>query len=89
MEGDAKGVISAVMSSEQSSCREGHLIEDIKAATLGLHQWKMEFVRRVGNVAAHILAKHAVANCLNRSWVEDFPACIHETIRLEQVASAS
>jgi hypothetical protein len=66
LEGDAKGVIAVVMSLEQSLCREGHLIEDIKATMQGLQQWKMEFVRREGNYAAHILAKYVVANLINR-----------------------
>lgn len=66
LEGDSKGVIDAVLSSEKTYCREGHLIDDIKTATQVLYQttgqWKMEFVRRDGNCAAHTLAKYAVTN---------------------------
>ena len=33
---------------------------------------------------AHSLAKLAVTNLMDRTWVEDFPECIRETVLLEQ-----
>ncbi|XP_059429074.1 uncharacterized protein LOC132162872 [Corylus avellana] len=73
LEGDAKGVVDTVKYTKKSNCRDGHVMEDIKETVRIFFQWRLEFVRRKGNCAAHILAKLVVANLQDRTWTEDFP----------------
>jgi hypothetical protein len=39
--------------------------------------------KREGNQAAHELAKFAVRNQLDRTWVEEIPECISVIVSLE------
>jgi ribonuclease HI len=86
LEGDAKGVIEAVMSGTLTCSGLGPLVEDIRMLLRDVSQWKMEFVRRDKNVAAHFLAKWAVRTAIDRIWTEAVPECIKEIIILEQAA---
>jgi hypothetical protein len=49
-------------------------------------QWKIDFVRRESNSAAHSLAKLAVRNDVERTSKEELPDCIRDTVLLEQAA---
>jgi hypothetical protein len=49
-------------------------------------QWKVEAVSRVANNAAHILAKLAVTERVDRSWLGVTPSCIREVALSEQFA---
>jgi hypothetical protein len=60
-------------------------VEDIKSELRWFTQWKMSFVNREGNQAAHILSKFAVKNGVDIVWSESSD-CIRETILLEQLA---
>jgi hypothetical protein len=41
-------------------------------------------VKREGNKVAHNLAKFALMNCITDTWHDMHPACIRETLLLEQ-----
>jgi hypothetical protein len=49
-------------------------------------QWKVEAVSQVANNAAHILAKLAVTERVDRSWLGVTPSCIREVAIFEQFA---
>ena len=57
----------------EAAAEMGHVMEDIKEAIQVLSQWRLEFVKREGNCAAHVLAKLAVTSLLDRTWKEDLP----------------
>jgi hypothetical protein len=78
LEGNARGVIEAVKNEATNYNKVGHLVEDIKLSLQNFLQWKIDFVRRGSNYAAHCLAKLAV-----RIWMPD---CIRDTVLLEQTA---
>jgi ribonuclease HI len=87
LEGDAKGVVDAVNCEEPDSSSLGHLVEDIKVKLQSFIQWKMCFVKRAGNQAAHGLSRFAVKQGLDDVWTYP-PDCIRDLILLEQVALA-
>ncbi|XP_059453477.1 uncharacterized protein LOC132184014 [Corylus avellana] len=78
LEGDAKVVIEAVLSNEPDWSRRGHLIDDIRTALTSFTQWKMAYVQRDANKAAHRLARMATAQSMDKVWTFDFPECIRE-----------
>ena len=61
------------------------MVVDLQVEVKWSTSWRMVFVQHVGNNAAHILAKHAVKNVLDRIWVIP-PDCIRDTLLLEQFA---
>jgi ribonuclease HI len=84
-EGDAKLVVDAVNSGEIDRGRIGHVVEDLRAEMTWSISWKMGYVQRGNNSAAHGLAKHAVKNVLDRIWVIP-PDCIRDIFLSEQFA---
>jgi hypothetical protein len=86
MEGDAKGVIDAIHSEEVDRSWMGHKNEDIKVELKSKAHWQLTFVKREGNNVAHNLAKFALKNCISDTWHDAPPACISETLLLEQSA---
>jgi ribonuclease HI len=86
LKGDAKVVVEVVNSKIfDDSCR-GHLTEDIRTMLLHLSCWEIGYVRRVENKVAHVLARLALNNNLNRVWQYDPPECIREILDAEQFA---
>lgn len=61
-------------------------MDDIKVVLQEFSLWKMDFVRRDSNCAAHFLANWAVRMAIKHTWTEDVPECIREVIVLEQDA---
>jgi ribonuclease HI len=87
-EGDAQEAVDAINSTAWDLSHLGHLAADVKTEMQGLLQWKVTHVRRNGNTAAHILSKFAAQYALDRTWCDDLPECIKETISLEKLALA-
>jgi ribonuclease HI len=59
-EGDAKMVVDALLSEEEDRSRLGNVIEDIKEEIRIVPHWKLPFVRRDANKAAHVQSKFVV-----------------------------
>jgi hypothetical protein len=85
-EGDAKAIIDAINSSDCDLSSLGHIVADVRVGVEGLSQWQFTFVRRNGNLAAHTLSKFATLYALDRTWRDERPDCIKETIFLGQSA---
>jgi ribonuclease HI len=88
-EGDAKVVVDGINSAEVDKGWMGHVLADIKHELSALEGWRVQFVRREDNTAAHLLAQMTVQLNLNRTWDEMIPACIQEGIASEQVTTGS
>ena len=86
MEGDAKMITEAVKSNAPHWSKWGHLIDDIRYRFQNFTQWTMAYVKRDANQAAHMVARMATAQVLDRTWNNDFPECIHEFCRSERAA---
>jgi hypothetical protein len=61
------------------------LIDDIQMQLQQVTQWRMEFVCREGNQAAHNLAKMAVKDDVNYQWVFVTPECIVDIVKMEHI----
>ena len=77
------GVVNSTIADD--SCR-GHLTEDIRTMLLHFSCWEMGYVRREENKVAHVLARLALNNNLDRVWQSDPPKCICEILDAEQFA---
>jgi hypothetical protein len=80
LEGDASVVIEALRREGEDLSRFGNVILETKELLKGFHFWEANLVRREGNNAAHLLARHATNQELNQVWVDSFPSCISGTI---------
>jgi ribonuclease HI len=83
-EGDAKRVVDGINSAEVD---RGWT--ELKQELANLANWKVQFIRRDDNKAAHLLTKSVVQSDLNQTWNNMPPACIQEVLALEYLASAS
>jgi ribonuclease HI len=84
-EGDAKNVTEAVKGAEIDESKLGHLVEDMRVKLQTFPQWKMSYVKRTGNQAAHCLSRFAIHQGAEVEWTGT-PHCIHDIIRLEHIA---
>ena len=66
--------------------RVGLLVDYFLCETHALQFWRMFFVSREGNNAAHSLSKFATRNIVDKQWLHDSPNCILDIIMMEQVA---
>ena len=87
-EGDAKGIIDAVLSDEVDRGSMGHMIANLKQKLGGFVNSLISHVKRENNCVAHILARGAAKLGLNNTWLIMPPACIADTLLLEQLALA-
>ncbi|XP_059461784.1 uncharacterized protein LOC132190750 [Corylus avellana] len=86
LEGDAKTIVDAVNSTEPDWSRIGHLVDDIRMEIQTFTSWKVAYVRREANHVAHMLARMATTQIMDRLWTFVPPDCIAETIVSEQTA---
>jgi ribonuclease HI len=86
VEGDAKVIVDAVVSQAPDWSRRGHLIEDIRSALRSFPHWTMAYVKRGANQAAHMVARLATAQVMDKTWSYDFPECLSEMCKAEQIA---
>jgi ribonuclease HI len=88
-EGDTKIVVNGVKSSEGDWSRKGMLLKDIKLELQSIPQWRMTFIHRDGNKAAHALSKIALKNNVNHKWLDTTPNCINNIVRMGYSALSS
>jgi hypothetical protein len=62
------------------------MINDAKILLNSLQEWRVCHIKRMGNKAAHILAKHGLTVDEDHLWSTDFPSFIHD-IALSDVVS--
>ncbi|XVF13195.1 hypothetical protein REPUB_Repub08aG0187200 [Reevesia pubescens] len=79
-EGDSMVTIGAVNSSSTNNSITGWIVESIKVLAQSFHLFKLNHVRRNGNVVAHSLAKHAKEVDDYEAWMEDTPSFLHELV---------
>ena len=73
VEGDSLKVIAAINSPKQSRTQWGHIIEDIKKASLCLQACSFCHVSRGGNSLGHSLVRRAVLTADTDVWLEELP----------------
>jgi hypothetical protein len=89
LEGDAKVVVDAVNARAPVWTRWGHLVEDISLTLQNMSCWKMCFIRRAANQAAHAMARMAVKQEMERVWFNDAPNCLLPIIVSEFLAQGT
>jgi ribonuclease HI len=83
LEGDAKTVVLAVISTEPDDSNKGQVTADIRATLRAVPWWEMKYTRRDANRAAHALAELAVRQNVNRVWFSNPPDCISVILRAD------
>jgi hypothetical protein len=78
------GYLDAVLSNEPDWSWKGHLVDDIRVDLKHFTHWKLSYVRREANQAAHLLARLATRQKIEKLWPSAPPSCIAETIVTEQ-----
>jgi len=78
LEGDSLIVVSALNKEEPYWSSFGHIIEDIRAKLQNIPSVRVQHVSRDANKVAHVLAKAAVSQMLDNSWIEECPSYIQE-----------
>lgn len=58
----------------------GPIIEEVKQLLASRVRWRVTWVRRSANNAAHLLAKDCVANNRYNVWLHEPPDCILQTV---------
>jgi ribonuclease HI len=86
LEGDALQIVAAVQTDSQHWSRFGHIVDGIKLGLSQLRSWQINHVKRDANSAAHVLAREAIKNVIDRVWVEETPNCIYGIVLREQFA---
>ena len=76
LEGDAQGVTDALMGCSSPPIFIQMIIEGIKRQKYNALVWKVNYVRRTYNMAAHLLARNAQFVSNSVVWVEDIPPFI-------------
>lgn len=87
-EGDAKTIVEAMNSGAENRSSIGMVMEDLRQVLQTLVTWKISCIKREGNNSAHVLAKFATKNDLEKVWVHP-PDCIREQLLLELFALAA
>jgi ribonuclease HI len=83
-EGDTKTVVDGVNLLQDDWSSTGMLLEDIRTELKTIPSWRMRFVRREENKAAHALAKAATKEFHNQQWMCATPEYISEIARMER-----
>ncbi|XP_059455324.1 uncharacterized protein LOC132185582 [Corylus avellana] len=83
LEGDAKIVVDALLLTEPNWSKIGHQIADMKMLLDAFPSWSVRAVGRAVNNAAHVIARMAVKDNIERTWRGCYPKCIHDIIRKE------
>ena len=58
----------------------GPVIEEVKMMLQAREQWKISWVRRSANGAAHALAREGVSSELCKVWLHEPPDCILQVV---------
>ncbi|XP_042964755.1 uncharacterized protein LOC122298980 [Carya illinoinensis] len=84
IEGDAKTVIEGFIGINSNCSSQGQLLDDIQHLMLGHADWKLNFVKRSGNKAAHIATKLGMYLESEAVWIEDGPPEVMSAILIEK-----
>jgi ribonuclease HI len=85
-EEDTKIVADAVNSMEADWSRIGHLVDDVRSELGKIYQWKMTYIPREHNRAAHVLARKAVSEEMDGMWLYSSPVWLKHTLVSEHKA---
>jgi len=80
LEGDSEAVINNLQSTEVSLTSYGHLLESAKSTLTTSKCIAFTHIRRIGNIVAHNLAKHARHVRGMSVWVEDIPPDLYDVL---------
>jgi ribonuclease HI len=83
LEGDSLTVVQDIRAMVSNCTAHGQIVEDTWAVLNSRRSWMIGHTKREGNQAAHELAKFAVRNQLDRTWIEEIPECIYVIVSLE------
>jgi ribonuclease HI len=86
LEGDCLQVINAIKDRDQAWSPYGQIIMDVRVVLNSRRSWITSHVKRDSNKAAHELARAAVKNQSDCTWIEDVPPCIFNLVSLERLA---
>jgi hypothetical protein len=83
LEGDAKNVVSAVLSNDPDGSHRGQVIEDIHTTLRAVPWCEVRYAWRKDNHVAHVLADMAVRDNMNMAWFYNMPKCICELVQVD------
>jgi ribonuclease HI len=86
LEGDSLAVVQDIQSLGSTCIAHGQIVEDTRFVLNSHRSWMIGHTKRNGNQAAHGLAKYAVRNHMDQTWLEDIPDCVSVVVNLERSA---
>jgi ribonuclease HI len=89
VEGDTQVVVNGILSPGVDWSGKGLMLGDIAETLKGFYQWRISYISRDGNQAAHGLSKLATTKEIDYLWINKVPDCIHDIILMEQHALSS
>ena len=66
--------------------RIGHLVDDVRSELGKIYQWKMTYIPKKHNRAAHVLARKAVSEEMDGLWLYSSPDWLTNTLTSEHNA---
>jgi hypothetical protein len=84
LEGDSAIVVTALKRTEVCLASYGNLVDEAKQGLCCMQPVVIQHVLREANQAAHLLAKTAVSQLLDKEWIEECPLSIQNVISAEQ-----
>lgn len=88
IEGDSIWVVAALRKEGPCWSGNGQLIDDTKHCLSTLSYASVQHVKRDANKVAHVLAKYALSQFLDKTWVEVCLSIIHNIVIVEQSADS-
>ncbi|XP_038695403.1 uncharacterized protein LOC119992679 [Tripterygium wilfordii] len=85
-EGDSAVIVNAINGSVPTRAVWSKVIEEIKRLLGYFMSWKVVFVRRTANLAAHSMAKHALLVQDAQVWIEEVPSSVVNIVYAEKLA---
>ncbi|XP_038718208.1 uncharacterized protein LOC120011213 [Tripterygium wilfordii] len=85
-EGDSAVIVNAINGSVPTRAVWSKVIEEIKRLLGYFMSWKVVFVRRTANLAAHSMAKHALLVQDMQVWIEEVPSSVVNIVYAEKLA---
>lgn len=81
---DSKDIVSKLQSREREISVLGPLVQEMKLLLQTRRQWKVSWVRRSANNAAHLLAmQEGVSSSLCKLWLVEPSDCILQALSAE------
>jgi len=84
LEGDSFTVVAALKRTDPCLTSYGNLIDEAKQGLGCMNPVVIQYALREANQAAHILAKIAISQLLDKEWFEECPSSIQNVISVEQ-----